>query len=212
MSPDHHPSHALLIDYAAGAMREAGAVVIASHLTLCPQCRQIVSMAEGIGGGLIDDLAPEALRQGALDATLRRLDEAVPAMPATPRYVDVPAPLAVYLDREMEALPWKRLTDGIWQHLLLTEQDGGKLRLYRIAPETALPEHGHGGQELTMILTGAYRDELGRFGAGDVADLSEEIVHRPVAEAAGECIALALNARPIRPTSLLARLVMPFLV
>ena len=38
------------------------------------------------------------------------------------------------------------------------------------------------GQEMTLILRGAYRDQIGRFAPGDVADLDEGIEHQPVIE------------------------------
>ena len=46
-----------------------------------------------------------------------------------------------------------------------------------------LPAHGHNGAELTLVLRGAYQDEVGRFGIGDAADLDESVEHRPVADA-----------------------------
>jgi putative transcriptional regulator len=71
------------------------------------------------------------------------------------------------------------------------------LRLVRIAPGKALPEHGHGGGELSLVLRGAYRDQLGRFTIGDIADLDGTAVHRPVVEDASPCICLVAAEMPV---------------
>ena len=34
---------------------------------------------------------------------------------------------------------------------------------------------------MTLVLRGSYSDELGSYGVGDVADLDEDVAHRPVA-------------------------------
>jgi putative transcriptional regulator len=72
-----------------------------------------------------------------------------------------------------------------------------------------VPEHGHGGEEVTLILSGAYRDHMGRFGRGDVADLDEDIEHKPVAEDGEDCICLVAIERPTRFKSFAARLMQP---
>ena len=71
-------------------------------------------------------------------------------------------------------------------------QDGrSRLMLLRVAAGRPVPEHGHGGQELTLILSGAYRDRFGVFAAkGDIADHDEEVEHQPIAEP-GAMIAFA---------------------
>ena len=86
----------------------------------------------------------------------------------------------------------------------------GQLKLLRIGAGRAMPEHGHGGEEITMVLMGAYVDHMGRFAAGDVADLDEDIEHRPVVEQDGDCICLVATERPTRFKSLAARIMQPF--
>jgi putative transcriptional regulator len=74
-----------------------------------------------------------------------------------------------------------------------------------MAPSRALPEHGHGSGELTLVLRGAYSDGLGRFTIGDIADLDGAAVHRPVADDTG-CICLVATATPPRYRSWFTRL------
>jgi putative transcriptional regulator len=50
---------------------------------------------------------------------------------------------------------------------------------------------------------------MGRFGRGDVADLDEDIEHKPVAEDGEDCICLVAIERPTRFKSFAARLMQP---
>ena len=59
--------------------------------------------------------------------------------------------------------------------------------------------------ELSLVLRGAYRDGLGRYTIGDVADLDGAAVHRPVAEESG-CICLVAAETPVRYRSWLSRI------
>ena len=83
--------------------------------------------------------------------------------------------------------------------------------LLRIAPGKSMPLHSHQGSEITVVLKGAYRDELGRFGPGDVADLDDAIQHRPVTEPGEPCICLAATDAPLRFPGRIARMLQPLL-
>ncbi len=81
--------------------------------------------------------------------------------------------------------------------------------MLHIAPGKALPEHGHGGTEMTLVLSGAYRDELGRFGPGDVADLDEHVEHQPKVEQDAPCICLVATETPTRFKGIFSRILQP---
>ena len=59
------------------------------------------------------------------------------------------------------------------------------------------------------MLRGAFQDETGRYGRGDVADLDESVEHRPVADAAAGCICALACERPALFQGLLPRLLQP---
>jgi putative transcriptional regulator len=105
---------------------------------------------------------------------------------------------------------WRPLGFGIWHHRIALEgADSGELHLIRASPGYGLPAHGHTGAELTLVLRGAYQDEVGRFGIGDAADLDESVEHRPVADAAAGCICALACERPALFQGLLPRLLQP---
>ena len=63
MNIDHHPSEELLLDYATGALDEGWSIALATHLALCPDCRQKVAEMEAIGAAFMETAAPIRLRK-----------------------------------------------------------------------------------------------------------------------------------------------------
>jgi putative transcriptional regulator len=75
----------------------------------------------------------------------------------------------------------------------------------------AVPDHGHNGIELTLVLQGAFRDETGRFGVGDLEVADDTLDHTPIAERGAPCICLAATDAPLKFKSLIPRLLQPLL-
>lgn len=216
MNIRHHPDDASLIAYAAGSMTEGLALVVAAHLELCLQCRARVREAQDLGGSLLDGLDAAPLDDGALAATLARIDamtgtEMEPSPALRPRTVaGLPATLSPWLPAGLDRVPWRTLVPGI-RHFRFPGLDNGNgtVRLLAIAPGTALPHHGHGGSELTLVLRGSFADEIGRFQAGDFADLDPSIQHQPVADTDTPCICLIATDARLRFTGVMGRLFQP---
>lgn len=221
MSVHHHPGEELLVAYAAGSLAEGLSVLIATHLALCPDCRRDVAQLEEVGGALIEDTVPTDLDGAALDRTLARLDEPAPApstagsRPSTAAdsaSLLLPEPLRGYLGTtDLESLTWRRFGRGYRQHELLRDGSGQVVHLLGIAPGTAMPHHGHGGEELTMVLQGGFSDETGHYLRGDVATMDESATHQPVADPGEQCLCIAVSSTPVQLTGLLGRLLQPFL-
>jgi len=74
-----------------------------------------------------------------------------------------------------------------------------------------VPDHGHHGLELTLVLQGAFRDEDAVFKRGDVEIATEETQHTPIAEPGLDCICLAATDAPLKFRAILPRLAQPFL-
>lgn len=209
-----HPADEVLLAYGAGSLDEATALLVATHLALCPRCRAEIARIESVGGALLEQLPPDTLADGALDAVLARLDD--PPLPP-PRPASVwsgphwlPPPLRDYVGPPAGGIRWKRLGRGLEQALVV---QGGhaRARLYRIAAGVAIPEHGHDGSEMTLVLHGGFQDHNGHYLPGDVASADAQTVHVPVADRDGECICLAVTDAPLRLSGLVGRLISPFL-
>ena len=209
MSIAHHLDDATLMSLAAGTLTPALAVVAASHVALCPNCRQGLAVLEAAGAALLDDLSPVPLSGEA-----PHMPEVEPGWirpPHTePPLGELPPPLARLVGRPLDAVRWRPLSVGIWHHRIALEgAESGELHLIRAWPGYGLPAHGHTGAELTLVLRGIYRDEVGRFAVGDAADLDESVEHRPVADPTAGCICVLACERPARFHGLLPRLLQP---
>lgn len=216
MSPAHHLPEGLLLAYATGRLPEGFALVVATHLSLCPSCRAAAESFDHLGGALLDAAAPEEADEAEALARCWAKIEARPVQtrpaPRAKTPGALPAPLAAYLPQGLDGARWQNLGGGLRQALLPTGRDA-RARLLRIPAGRAVPEHGHAGLEMTLVLRGAFRDGDQRFGPGDVeiewggADPGPG--HQPVAEPGEDCLCLAATEAPLRFRALLPRLLQP---
>jgi len=221
MTVKHHPSETLLLAYAAGHLSEALSLVVAAHLTYCPDCRDIVAEAEAMGGALLDDSPPARMGGDALAAVLARLTTAEAAAPprreaprgaASGGGLRLPAPVLDYVGGDPAHARWQWVGPGIRQlDLVANGRTRDAARLLRLSPGRVMPHHSHTGLELTVVLHGAYTDEQGRFARGDMAELDGAVEHQPIAEAGDECVCLVATDAPLRFHGLLPRMVAPMM-
>ncbi len=210
MSIRHHLSDPLLIAYAAGNLPEAFGLVVATHVSMCDACRAQLAAFEALGGAVMAAEAA-AMAEGALAAAMERLgapEAAKPLLRPKLKQNDLPAPLQDYIGGGLAAVKWRSLGMGVRQAILPTAK-GATARLLYIPAGQAVPDHGHRGTELTLVLRGAFRDATDRFGPGDVEIATEELEHTPVAEAGEACICLAATDAPLRFNALIPRLLQP---
>ncbi|MCC5987665.1 MAG: cupin domain-containing protein [Pararhodobacter sp.] len=215
----HHLSDALLMAYSAGQLPEAFSLVVATHVSLCDECRARMESFDAVGGALLEQdagqAAPDAIAvdDASLAATMARIRAAGPVRRQAPprrRQGLFPTPLVEYVGGDVDAVRWRAVGGGVRQAILPTARDASA-RLLFIPAGAAVPDHGHRGTELTLVLQGAFRDEFDRFGPGDVEIATEADEHMPVAEEGPDCICLAATDAPLRFSSFLPRLLQPFL-
>jgi putative transcriptional regulator len=190
----HHLTDDLLLGYAAGSLPEAFNLVVATHVSLCDECRARLAAFETLGGSVLDEGDSVDMSEGSLEATLRLIaggpKDPIRRAPAPRRAGIFPAPLAEYTGGGPELVRWRSVGMGVKQAILPTSKDA-TVRLLYIPGGAAMPDHGHRGMELTLVLQGAFRDESARFGRGDVEIADERMEHTPVAEEGDVCICLA---------------------
>jgi putative transcriptional regulator len=212
MSIRHHLSDQLLMGYSAGELPEAFGLVVATHVSLCDECRARLAAFDALGGAVLDGAEDVAMSDGSLDACLARIDGLSQANARAPlqRAGIFPAPLADYLGGGPEKVKWRSLGRGVKQAILPTGREAAARLLY-IPAGQAVPDHGHRGLELTLVLQGAFRDERDRFGPGDLEIADEATEHTPIAEEGAACICLAATDAPLRFNAMIPRLAQPFL-
>lgn len=217
MSPRHHLGEDLLLDYASGSLSEGWTIAVASHLALCPQCRAQSAQADVLGGTLLDTIAPEPLAAEAWGAMRARLHaeparkQVAPDSATAATKPVLPMPLRAYVGGDIHSINWRALGRGAAQMLLPTADKTTQVRLLRIPAGKPVPEHSHGGRELTLVLAGSFRDGELLFGPGDVEDADGSILHTPTATPEADCICLAVTDAPLRFSSWLVRLIQPIL-
>ncbi|MAQ83943.1 MAG: transcriptional regulator [Maritimibacter sp.] len=202
----HHVPERLLVAYAAGTLPQAFSLVVAAHVSMCDQCRAALEAHHAVGGALLED-EPKSDVSGQLKADLMsRLDDAVPDEPVYRRQGPFPAPVVAAM--QGRGPRWTKLGGGVKQSILSADATGS-VRLLSIPGGQAVPDHTHGGLELTLVLQGAFADETGRFGAGDLEVANDDLEHKPIAEAGPDCICLAATDAPLRFRALVPRLLQP---
>lgn len=207
----HHLTEDLLADYATGVLDEAFALAVATHVSLCDECRAQLAAFEALSGAVLDAADAVAMDEDSLEAVFARIDGAAQAAAPRRRSPGVlPAPLQDYVGGDLAAIRWRPIGLGVQQAILRT---GGqaRARLLYIPAGVAVPDHGHNGRELTLVLQGAFRDEDGRFARGDVECADEAVEHTPVAEAGEDCICLAVTDAPLKFRRLIHKVAQPFL-
>ena len=206
MTITHHLDDATLMSFAAGALPAALSAVAAAHVAMCPRCRREVARLERVGGALLG----RAVARG--DRSRRAPNPGRP-----PSVTELPAPqradaggrcpraaCAPRRSAGLDAVRWRWL--GPRRVASPPAADGRRqARLLKVAPGRTVPEHSHGGAELTLVLRGSFHDETGRYRRGDVADLDETVEHQPIADPGPDCICLVASEKPEEFRSGIAR-------
>ncbi len=219
MKIQHHLDASTLLSYSAGALPASVHLVTACHIDWCPQCRRTVSKADAIGGHMLDDTEREDVSSSCRDAVLARLDTALPDTAQAENAIHtgeqmrpaLPAPLFSFLRHDLDAVPWTRKGPGVHSCRLAEDPCGASAHLIRVAPGRAIPEHGHGGSELTLVLRGSYHDGIAHYATGDISDLDPETDHRPFVDSKDDCICLIALDGTMKFRGIFGRLLQPFL-
>ncbi len=208
----HHMTDELLMGYASGTLPEAFALAVATHISLCDECRAAVESYEALGGGVLEELESADLSDASLEATLNL----IASMDSGPVDIEIasdpvlPAPLLSYVGKSLDDVKWMPVGMGVKQAILTTSSEASARLLY-IPAGVAVPDHGHQGTEITMVLKGAYSDQQARFARGDVEIADEHLEHTPVADISEDCICLAVTDAPLKFNALLPRIAQTFL-
>lgn len=208
----HHLTDKLLMAYAAGTLPEAFSLTVATHISMCDDCRARLGAFESLGGAVLERAETVEMAEDSLAATMARIRDGAPVVdrPAPRRRGVLPAPLVDYVGGDLDAVRWRPIGMGVKQAILPTSRDATARLLY-IPAGAAVPDHGHRGTELTLVLQGAFVDETDRFGPGDIEVADEDLHHMPVADIGADCICLAATDAPLRFRRVIPRLAQPFL-
>ncbi len=203
----HHLTDALLLGYSSGSLPEAFSLVVATHISYCDGCRARLGAFDAVGGSVLANTDAAPMDAASLDtalAAIRNGEETSRTIESQVADDAMPAPLSDYIG-PLASVRWRRIGGGVSQAMVPT---GGAAtaRLLRIPAGTAVPDHGHSGTELTLVLQGAFHDGHARFGPGDIEVADADMHHRPVADTGAVCICLAATDAPLRFSGIIPRI------
>lgn len=213
----------LLMAYAAGQLDPLMETFVASKLCFCDASCEAVEKFEQVGGILLEDTEPEALKSLSCDELFERLEEktannsdtndqpqAVPPSDADKRFIYVedieaslPRPLAHYMNAQRVAPMWKKDGFGI-KHLSLpvpNHSDGqshNSAMLVHLAPGAKALAHRHRGTEYTLVLEGGFRDSGQEYHPGHSLIMDADTDHQPIAFEDEGCLCLMVLDAPVR--------------
>lgn len=209
----HHLSDAVLMAYSAGTLPEAFDLIVATHISLCATCRAQAETFDAVGGEILDSGSTAEISSIGFQSTIDLIEGGAVAR-TRPVHGSpdgfFPKPLQDYVGGDLDCVNWKPVGMGVKQAILDTS-DGATARLLYIPAGTAMPDHGHRGTEMTMVLKGAFQDDDGYFARGDVETADSDLHHKPVADIHEDCVCLAVTDAPLQFDRLVPRLAQRFL-
>jgi len=200
-----------LLSYAAGALTPGQSLLVASHAAYRDDVKQKLADADAIGGAMLESIGTSDVDRRVLERLLGQLDTAPPEI-VTPRAAEIfPEPLVEFCGGGVDSLKWRFMGPGMSHVRLWNGPNDERLWLLRAGGGVEVPEHGHNGDEWTLILKGAFQTSAGHYRVGDMDIADESVEHQPIIDPDEECICLALTHGPIRFKSFAARLAQPLI-
>lgn len=189
---------ALMARYAAGTLPYPAHVLVQSHLEIANANRDLVAGLEELAAGALDAAEPQPMADHA--QRLLSIFGSAPPVEAIrrPSTGIFPAALRDFVGFDADDVPWRTKMPGFREYDM--DVDGCHASLFWIRPGRKIPAHTHEGQELTLVLDGAFADIFGRYGRGDISVANEAVDHRPIAEKERPCIGFAITDAPLRFT------------
>jgi putative transcriptional regulator len=206
----------LLLDYAAGAASPCLGLLVATHLALSPDSRELHAMLEAVGGALLDSLKGENVTQVSAASVLAqadRLDSGPDQMPPAGLPATVapaagddagaalaelfgpagpPRPLCPYAREVADRRAWRRLGPRAAAARLSVSSAQEHAYLLWARAGTRIARHEHRGREAALVLRGAFWDGGTCYGAGAVAAYAPGTAHAPEIDPAEDCLCLAV--------------------
>lgn len=204
--------------FSAGHLEETRTVAIATHLELCTKCNQDVRDLDAIGGICLENITPVEMHPTALETFWKKARSLPPHQQAASIKAnndfrpESARSLSQYIGSDIDHVKWRKIAPGISQYTLKTsDPKPNSLRLLKINPDVKIPTHTHKNHELSLILRGAYQDELSIYREGDLADLDQSHHHSPKAIGNEPCICLLATTGPLAFKSVLSKAIQPFI-
>ncbi|AMG12911.1 ChrR family anti-sigma-E factor [Vibrio vulnificus] len=208
-----HPNNMLLQAYASGEIDAVSGLVVAMHLEVCPDCRDLVAQFEGeqaqhFAAGKQDEMSALSLFDAMFDAIVQSDVKEDAREVYEPRYIEVkgkrfvlPQTLCRYADLMSE---WRSYGGKVFSSQLDFGEEA-RVNLMYISEGVQIPQHTHKGLETTLVLHGSFSDEDGEYQQGDFMQRDASVKHSPKTKAGEDCLCLTVLTDPLIFTQGVAR-------
>ena len=191
-----------ITDYAAGNLSPAKHIMLACQSEISEAVAERVSFQEDVAASLIEDGDGQALSPLFMGNVLAALPPQEGSAEVAESSVDGLAPKSLrhMLGHGLQDMKWKSLIPGIAVYDILGNRktkEGDRLYLLKAKGGMKMPDHGHDGEEWTLILTGSYTTGNKRFKRGDMHIEDETEIHAPHIDEGEDCICLVMTQGPL---------------
>ncbi|WP_409432231.1 ChrR family anti-sigma-E factor [Litorimonas sp. RW-G-Af-16] len=202
-----------LTEYAIGALSPAKHIIIACQSEISDEVAERIAFQEDLAATLMVDVGGTPLSPLFMGEVLAKL----PPRCANDKFEEpydsmAPNALRHILGHGLRDIPWKSLVPGVAVHDLLGNRkykEGDRLYLLRAKGGMQMPEHGHKGEEWTLILTGSYTVGDDTYMRGDLHIEDDTTEHSPYINEGEDCICLVMTQAPLKMKPFMAKLVQP---
>ncbi|HAS6348685.1 ChrR family anti-sigma-E factor [Vibrio sp. IRLE0018] len=215
-----HPNNALLQAYASGDIDAVSGLAIATHLEVCPNCRDLVAGFETQHADVFvaetqsaDEISASSFELSLFDAMFDDIIQSESKADVhdvyEPRYIEVkgkrfmlPQTLCRYADLMSE---WRSYGGKVFSSQLDFGEEA-RVNLMYICEGVQIPQHTHKGIETTLVLHGCFSDEDGEYRVGDFLQRDASVKHSPRTEQNQDCLCLTVLTEPMIFTQGVARI------
>ena len=203
-----------ITEYATGNLSPAKHAIVACQSEICEEVSSRVAFQEQIAASMIEQVHTKALSPLFMGNVLANL----PPQEAVPNIVNLenntPGTLSHLLGCGLDKIKWKSLIPGVAVHDVLGDRNnkaGDRLYLLKAKGGMQMPNHGHNGEEWTLILKGSYNIGDKVFARGDLHIEDEDEIHSPHINEGEDCICLVMTQGPLKMQSFIPRLLQPLI-
>lgn len=209
----YHPNDEILAQFVSGKLPAAINVAISIHIEMCECCQEKVShltklaAEENLVEASVDDPLSDFELNDLFEQIVQdeRLDvisaQAPKRLSIADKQIELPSAL-----NQLELSEWSGF-GKVNRCRVKLDNENIRSSLLHIGAGGEIPAHTHKGQELTVLLDGSFKDELGEYQRGDFIWLSGEHEHQPVSEKG--CLCFAVVTDPLHFTEGFSRLLNP---
>ncbi|REL26879.1 transcriptional regulator [Thalassotalea euphylliae] len=218
----HHPDVTMLGKFVEGELPASIAAAIAVHVDMCPKCKakcealteeQAELAFESVGTVATlktasakdvsyhegSDISMVSASEDAMEAMISAItanDEIELAVESREESISVQG-TKYKLPRALTNLAMGKWTSigNLARARLALDEEPIRASLLQIQPGGSVPEHTHKGFELTLLLEGHFKDDMGEYGPGDFIMLDGTKTHSPITEDGCLCYTVANDAQ-----------------